>query len=161
MDMPAKPSRTEPSNSVVEQVSEPFWKRKRFVIPVFFLTCIVVLGIVVMMSSMKKPKQNVDQILPSATPTKIPFTALPSVAAEPGELVVKFRPNQSPDTIKELLSELNLVSFNKLHNSQDPILSSYYLLKFPSDVDLNDVAKKLYSREEVEYVEPNAINQTF
>ena len=63
--------------------------------------------------------------------------------------------------LEDFLQEIGVLSQEKLYNSDDPALKRYYLLKLKKGSDVLNVIEQLNKLEEVEYAEPNNIQNIF
>ena len=88
----------------------------------------------------------------------------------PDQLIVKYKLGQTPEEIQDenkkrslenFLTTNGVLSQEKLHETNDPVLRTYFVLKLKKGVDLQKLTPLLKGREEVESVELNYVPEPF
>ena len=146
-----------------------------------FITLLIVLTIGIPVSLFLFFNQTKKSTSPTPVPTSTPTSAaiptpvlsqapLPSPAFVPDEVIVKYKSGQSPDEINDDSKKRSLENFlmangmlsqERLHETNDPVLKTFFILKLKKGVDLQKLILLLKEREEVESVELNYVPELF
>ncbi len=167
-----------PNTDLTNQKSPPSSSKKTILI-VLLIILIIAISLLFFLFFNQKEKSTNPTIIPTVNPQISMATSgqlAPSSGVQitpefvPDEVIVKYKTGQSPDEIKDenkknkledSLQRIGVLSQEKLYNSDDPILKRSYLLKFKKGSDILNAIEKLNKLEEIEYAEPNNIQNTF
>jgi len=169
------------TNLLFNRISEVLKTKKIALIVIIIL---ILIGIPLsLLTFSKKPKQPssptptpsaslsptiTGEVPSSPTPTK--FQLPPEGSYVPDQLIVKYKSGQSPEeiqdedkkrTLESFLMANGMLSQERLHETNDPVLKTFFILKLKKGVDLQELILLLKEREEVESVELNYVPELF
>lgn len=125
------------------------FSNKKILIPVvFFIFLIPLLFLLISLGNRKT--QNVANR--DLFDTSVPYI--------PEQIIVKYKDEYDEKEIKSVerkLKELDLISQEKIFDSDDPLLRNFYLLQFKPGIDIKKVKNTLLVFPQLEFVKPNYI----
>jgi len=112
--------------------------------------------------------QTISPTLSGSNHTNPTIVASPTAAFVPDQLIVQYKLNQTPEDltsarkaeIDKILSQVGVISEEKVYNSEDSSLRRYYVLKFKKGTDLTRIKNILKTIPEIENAEQNNIVNT-